>query len=687
MFFGAWGGLMQVGTELAGRYRLEALLGRGGMGEVWRAGDLRLRRLVAVKILPLTAGADQASVARFRREAEIAAALNHPGITTVFDIDEHKDGDQRLLFLVMELMQGADLASVLAGHPGGLPAPQVKSWAVQILDALAVAHGQGVVHRDIKPANLFVVTGGRMKICDFGIARLADTTKITATGSSAGTPLYMAPEQIQGRTVDRRTDLYAFGCVLYEMLTGTTWIDTRSGIAAILYQHLDHTPPPLRPDIPHQLNTLVLDLLAKQPDDRPGDAVIVAERLRGAPERRDQGRQPAPAPTIDAPAAPPGPATAAAPPQPTTQPAQRGMPQPLDHRVGQLATPAPSRTPPKGIDRRTILLGGLGAVVVAGVPVAALLSNGNSNDAPPAKPIAVAAVATLACPDDVWAVAFSPDGKTLATGSSGGSVLLWDVATAKITATLTGATDITDAADAVAFSPDGKVLAASWKREGARLWDVATGRPITTLPCSSQVLSMAFSPDGKTLATDTDGDSVLLWDVATARTTATLSAGDGELAMSVAFSPDGKTLATAPDATSGGAVQLWDVAERKSTAVLTDDRVISVDSVAFSPDGKTVAGGGPYGGDVALWDVAAKSSTVLTGHTDDVKSVAFSPDGKTLATGSYDKTARLWDVATGTSVATITAHHQWVYAVAFSPDGKTLATGGWDRTARLWKIP
>jgi serine/threonine protein kinase len=279
---------MRTGLELSGRYRLEAPVGRGGMGEVWRGVDLRLRRPVAVKILPLSGPVDGAGVARFRREAEIAAAVNHPGITTVFDIDEHIDGGLRLFFLVMELMHGRDLASVLAGHPDGSPITQVTDWAAQILAALAAAHRQGVVHRDIKPANLFLTDDGQVKVCDFGISRLADATRITATGAAAGTPLYMAPEQIEGHDVDQRADLYALGCVLYHLLTGATWMDPGSGIVSVLHQHLNRAPAPprsLRPDIDDHLSNLVLDLLAKHPDDRPKDAATVAERLRGLDSR------------------------------------------------------------------------------------------------------------------------------------------------------------------------------------------------------------------------------------------------------------------------------------------------------------------------------------------------------------------------------------------------------------------
>ncbi|MEV4253833.1 serine/threonine-protein kinase [Spirillospora sp. NPDC049652] len=296
---------MRGGLELAGRYRLEAPLGRGGMGEVWRGVDLRLRRPVAVKILPLTMAADPVAVARFRREAEIAATLNHPGITTVFDIDEHQYGDERLLFLVMELMQGRDLQRTLGDHPDGMPIAGVVDLAAQVLDAMSAAHGRGIVHRDLKPANLFLLTGGRVKVCDFGIARLVAATKITATGGSAGTPVYMAPEQIQGRAVDQRTDLYAFGCVLYEMLTGAPWVDTGANLAAILYQHLEQIPAPprsLRPDVPPHLDALVLELLAKRPDDRPHDATAVIARLHGTPARTPQAPSPE---TVQAPPPPP----------------------------------------------------------------------------------------------------------------------------------------------------------------------------------------------------------------------------------------------------------------------------------------------------------------------------------------------------------------------------------------------
>ncbi|SOD86419.1 trypsin-like peptidase domain-containing protein [Streptomyces sp. Ag109_G2-15] len=274
----------------------------------------------------------------------------------------------------------------------------------------------------------------------------------------------------------------------------------------------------------------------------------------------------------------------------------------------------------------------------------------------------------------VTSVAFSPDSRTLATGSYDRTVRLWDVATGTTRHILKRHTD---QVYSVAFSPDGRTLATAGIDGRVLLWDVATGDPLYSLTYSQSANAVAFSPDGKTLATAT-ADTVQLWDATTRKAGRVLSGHTG-LVSSVAFSPDSRTLATASwDRTT----RLWDVATGTTRHIL-EGHTSEVVSVAYSPDGKTLA---TAGNDVTvlLWDVATgKSRTSLTTATD---SVAFSPDGKSLATASPDHTVQLWNVTTGATISSLTGHSDQVLQTAFSPDGKTLASVGLDHTVRLWKV-
>jgi eukaryotic-like serine/threonine-protein kinase len=279
------------GTLIQGRYRLHELIGRGGMGEVWRALDESLGRRVAVKCLKPAGGSGHSGDAgftrilqeRFRREARVAASLQHRGITVVHDFGE----DDGVLFLVMELLDGRNLLQVLDDarrHP--LPVPDIMDIAEQVASALAYTHEQGVVHRDLKPANIVRLTDGAVKICDFGIARLGHdigfTSRLTGTGMAMGTPHYMSPEQIGNSEVDQRSDLYSLGCVLYELATGRPPFDLEDAWS-ILVGHRDTEPEPpcsKRPELPTELERLILDLLAKDPEDRPQDAADVGGRLK-----------------------------------------------------------------------------------------------------------------------------------------------------------------------------------------------------------------------------------------------------------------------------------------------------------------------------------------------------------------------------------------------------------------------
>ena len=270
---------------LDGRYRLVRLLGRGGMGEVWRAYDNRIGREVAVKIVT-AGGLSEENLARFDREARIIGNLSGPSIVTVHDYGHDEYAGETAPYLVMELVAGRTIADRIR-KDGPVPAPTALGWAAQICEALNVAHAAKVVHRDIKPSNVMVTDAGTVKVLDFGIARFVEQqtirTGLTAAGMVIGSAEYMSPEQAQGGHVDARSDLYSLGGLLYFTLTGRGPFEADSPVG-LAYQHVTRTPEApsrYRQGIPRAVDAFVLSLLAKDPQDRPGDARIVGERIRG----------------------------------------------------------------------------------------------------------------------------------------------------------------------------------------------------------------------------------------------------------------------------------------------------------------------------------------------------------------------------------------------------------------------
>jgi hypothetical protein len=276
-----------AGSLLAGRYQLEAPLGRGGFGQVWRARDVATRRPVAVKLVALAEITDPAllaeTIARFRREAATVAALKHPNIVTAMDAG--RVGGE--LFLVMELAEGASLATFLeqraARGMGLFPVASVLDIAEQVCAGLGAAHAAGVVHRDIKPGNLMVAAQLRVKIIDFGIVRLIydNAPRLTLPTLTIGTAAYMSPEQAGGGYLDGRADLYSFGCVLYQLLAGAPPFTAADAGALIMMQLYDQAIPlsARRGDLPAGLSELVGDLLAKDRAARPADAWQVIARI------------------------------------------------------------------------------------------------------------------------------------------------------------------------------------------------------------------------------------------------------------------------------------------------------------------------------------------------------------------------------------------------------------------------
>ena len=322
------------GRVFGGKYEIVAAIGAGGMGSVWRARHRTIGRDVAIKVMKPGAAGSLNAVKRFYREAKSGSALTHPHTVRVYDFGATDDG---LLYLVVELLEGRELRDAQRTEGPLAPLRSVRI-ARQICQSLDEAHEAGIVHRDLKPSNVFLTEVHRqsdfVKVIDFGISRpvdQGDDTTLTETGAVIGTPRYMAPEQASGRAVDRRSDLYALGIVLYEMLTGTIPFEADS-TPALLVAHVSQPPWPL-PDsiggetIPRALRDLVLELLSKQPVDRPATAAAVDERL-AAIEAGILGVDPALL----------GPAPQAAPARPRVI-----EPDPL----GETATAPPSRAAPR----------------------------------------------------------------------------------------------------------------------------------------------------------------------------------------------------------------------------------------------------------------------------------------------------------------------------------------------------
>ena len=272
-----WGNGGLVGD---GRYRLTHRLGRGGMAEVFAAEDVRLGRTVAVKLLRADLAEDPVSKARFTREAQSVAGLNHHAVVAVYDSGEDVIGGNTVPYIVMELVEGRTIRDLLLNAEA--PPPEQALIIVSgVLEALAYSHHHGIVHRDIKPANVIITHGGAVKVMDFGIARALHgaASTMTQTGMVMGTPQYLSPEQALGKTVDARSDLYATGCLLYELLalrppfTGETPL-------SVVYQHVQDNPVPpshVSDAVPPELDGIVMRSLAKDPDDR----FQSAEEMRG----------------------------------------------------------------------------------------------------------------------------------------------------------------------------------------------------------------------------------------------------------------------------------------------------------------------------------------------------------------------------------------------------------------------
>jgi WD40 repeat protein len=682
-----------------GDYELLEEIGRGGMGVVYRARQLRLGREVALKILPGGEFARPEVRKRFRAEALTAAQLQHPNIVAIYDVGEHEG----LAFFTMDLVANRTLAEAIRGGP--LPARKAATYLRVLAEAVQFAHGKGVLHRDLKPSNVLLDAFDQPRLTDFGLARsLAGSSDLTLTGQALGSPAYMPPEQASGRPqlAGPAADVYSLGAILYHLITGRPPFQG-DVIHDVLWQVRQVEPVPprtLNPSIPEDLETVCLKCLEKDPARRYAGARALADEL----DRflRDEPIQARPVgaagrlwrwcrrrPAVTALGAGVllllvllafGSTIAAW----RISAARRA--EQLEREKSDAANRNLRETVRLLELQRAENLFDSHDPAAGAAHLAAILRRDPSNHLAANRLVSALVHRNWALPDapparhpgPVALVQFSPGERWVLGVSRDHTARLSDMGTGQTIAIIRHEERILSAC----FSPDGAALVTASADGTARIWSTINGAPLTPpLRHDEKVHFAEFSRDGRLVVTASSDRTAKIWEASSGTLKRELR-GHSSAVVLARFSPDESRIATGG---SHASIRLWN-ADSGEMLFRLENRARPLTALVFSPDGGRLVSA-CEDGLARLWNtVSGEVIGVPLVHKSEVLHAVFSPDSRLLLTTANDGTARLWEAETGRPVGEALRHEGGIINGDFSPDGQTIVTASADNSARLWDV-
>jgi WD40 repeat protein len=725
-------------------YEIVKELGRGAMGVVYLARQVRLNRPCALKVIVADRFATAESVRRFLVEAETTAQLQHPNIVRIHATGDYDDCP----YFELEYLDGGTLADRLDGTPW--PARDAAALVVQLARALDVAHTRGIIHRDIKPSNILLTRDGVPKLADFGLAKSLEHDSHTQSGAIVGTPSYMAPEQAQGQTraVGPAADLYALGVLIYELVTGRPPFRGTSVLETLEFVRSAEPVPPGRlvPRLSRDLETICLKCLEKEPARRFATATELVEELERFLEDRPILTRPVPAPVrllrwcrrnrrlaVASGVAAVGLIAAAAVGTSfavyqyhASHALQKALTETRLQRrqadaLASEATLERGQTLCESGDFERGMLEMVRSLELASRAESPVLEHAARLSLADWREQAPRLHSLLEHDAEIVKLAGTADGRLVATAGNDGVISVWDVVSSRLVQTsrhrgrlrhvtfssegdrlliVAGNTAEVEYLDesrrvvtiehpdtilAAAFRPDGKAVLTAGDDGTAQLWDARSGRAAAPpIEHGEPVLAVAFSPDGTRVVTGAVDGSARVWDTRSSRPVCPPLAHPSSV-LCAAFAPNGKMIALGLD--EGGA-QLRDATSGRAIGRPLEHRA-AVDSLLFHPDGGLLATGS-RDWKVRLWSIGGVADVVrapvVLGHGAPVSAMVLSPDGKRLMTTSRDGRARIWGIPRGTLLHVL-AHPVEVLSGAFGADGRSVVTAGTEPFARGWILP